>query len=92
MESMRHNSFKAEKFLKTGVHGKYILVSSRAKFTGLLYLKLMLIWLIKKFYFDLVLSICPSEIIHYFLTGPLLQKYFGAPQNSLCRHLKKTNK
>ena len=30
----------------------------------------MLIWLIKSFYFDFVLSNCPSDIIHYFLTGP----------------------
>ena len=43
IEAIRHNDFKAYKFPKTGVHGKHILVSSRAKFTRLLYLKLMLI-------------------------------------------------
>ena len=43
IESVRHNFFKAYKFLKTGVHEKYILVSSKAMFTRLLYLKLMLI-------------------------------------------------
>ena len=40
---IRHNSDKAYKSLKTGVHGKYILGSSRAKFTRLLFLRLMLI-------------------------------------------------
>ena len=33
--------------------------------------KLILIWLIKSFYFDFVLTNCPSDIIHYFLTDPL---------------------
>ena len=65
--------FKAYKFLKTGVHGKYILVFSIAKFTRLLYLKLMLIQLIKSFHFDSVLSNCLSDIIHYFLTGSTLE-------------------
>ena len=32
IESIKHNSFKAYKFLKTGVHGKYVLVSWRAEF------------------------------------------------------------
>ena len=41
---MRHNSYKAYKFPKTGGHGKYILVSSKAMFTRLLYLKLTLIY------------------------------------------------
>ena len=43
IESIRHNSFKAYQFLKTEVHGKCILISSRTKFSRLLYLKLMLI-------------------------------------------------
>ena len=30
----------------------------------------MLIYLIKNFYFDFLLSNCPSDIIHYFLTDP----------------------
>ena len=42
-QDIGHNSFRAYKFLKTGVPGKYKPVSSRAKFTGLLYIKLMLI-------------------------------------------------
>ena len=70
IESIRNNSFKAYKFLNTRVHGKYILASSRARFTRLLYLKMTLIQLIKSFYFDFVLSYCPSDIIHYFLTVP----------------------
>ena len=52
------------------VYGKYILVSSRAKFTRLLCLKLMLIKLIKSLYFEFLLANCPSDIISYFLTGP----------------------
>ena len=32
IESIRHNSLKVYKFLKTGVHGKDVLVSSRTKF------------------------------------------------------------
>ena len=67
MESIRHDSFKAYKFFKTGVHGKYILASSGAKCTRLLYLKLM-------FYFDFILSNCPSDIVHYFLTSPTLYR------------------
>ena len=33
IESIRHNSFNVYKFPKAGVHGKYILISSRDKFT-----------------------------------------------------------
>ena len=33
IESIPHNSFKVHNFLKTGVHGKYILISLRGKFT-----------------------------------------------------------
>ena len=33
IESVWHNSFKVYKFLKTGVHEKYILISSRGKFS-----------------------------------------------------------
>ena len=33
----------------------------------------MFIWLIKSVYYDFVLSTCPSDIIHYFLTGPSLK-------------------
>ena len=67
IESMRHNSFKANKFLKTGVHGKYRLVSSRAKFTIDLQLSTIDVDIINQecFYFDfVVLSNCPSDIIH----------------------------
>ena len=38
IESIRDNSFKAYKFPKTGVHVKCKPVSSRTKFTRLLYL------------------------------------------------------
>ena len=56
IESIRHNSYKAYKFREAyEFYGKYILASSRAKLTKLLYLKLILIWLIKRLYFDFVL-------------------------------------
>ena len=42
IESILHNSFKVCKFIKTEVHGKCILISSRGKFTRLLYQKLIL--------------------------------------------------
>ena len=57
IESICHNSFKACKFPKTGAHGKYILVSSRAKLTRLPYLKLMSIKLIKSFFLTLFYQI-----------------------------------
>ena len=90
IKSIQHNPYKVYKFLKTGVHGKYILIYSRAKFTRLLYLKLMLIWLIKSFYFDFLLSHCPSDIIHYFLTGPSLQ--WAAISKRIQQHCSLTHK
>ena len=71
IESIRHNSFKDYK-----VHGKCIIVSLRAKFTRLLYLKLVSISLIKSFYFEFVQSICLSDIIQYFLTTPERKELF----------------
>ena len=76
IESVRNNSFKAYKFIKTGVHGKYILLSSRAKFKRFLCLKFILVSLIKRFYFDFVLSNCPSDIVHYSVTSPVLRHFF----------------
>ena len=43
IEYIRHNSLTICKFLKSGVPEKYILVSSIAKFTRLVYVKLILI-------------------------------------------------
>ena len=68
IESIRHNSLKFCKFLKIEFRGKYIPISSRATFIRFFfYLKLMLILLIKSFYFVFSLSNCPSDIIHLFL-------------------------
>ena len=65
IKSIQHNSFKVYKFLKTEVYTKYILISSTAKFTRLLYRKLILI---KSFYFDFALWNWSSDIIQLFLS------------------------
>ena len=61
---------KPTNFSKQWFMENYKLVSSRAKFTRLLYLKLMLIRLINNFHVDFVISNFLSDVTHYFLTGP----------------------
>ena len=63
---------------------KYILLPSRANFTGLLYLKIDVDILIK-ISFDFFLSNYPSYIIHFFPTGPIAftKKLFSSFSTSL---------
>ena len=64
IESIRLNSFKVYKFLKTGVHGKFILISSRGKVTWISLFKSDIDIINQEFFFDFVLWNCPSDIIH----------------------------
>ena len=58
IEFIRHNSFKVYKFLKTGVHEKCILISSRGKFTWTFLPKIIVGIIDQEFLFWL----CPMKL------------------------------